>query len=516
MPFSVKHAFSRTSSQASVTAPGPAGRDTHPAVVAVGYLLGKAQEASSISCAPLQSDALFQRILAAFVACLNVSANKADVIEETEAFALLEDAIAVKDMFHQAEKDMFSVRLSIIPACKHAWLSGNAQTAIALADDIIARAVAIIRRVEASLGRLDAAINYARTGGVEGRTAIYAALSFICEVNKLGDKDFGLQRAYKLAQRANGFGATVFTARMREVCRHELTSSFAVAMPTGEVVAVDAYAQAAFTYDAKREGHAFKALSQQVAAGPAPTQILPRASPVDMRSCDSPATEHSSPSSQWSQQSAGMWTAADSARSSITSIASEASIYSQDSAVRRLSVKFTPRRAVPSALFEALGDVLDPVEDETTARSTRRSPLPCQGPASVPAFEVKLGPRVAGRPRPIGMLGGATGGSLRPVVPPPARLVSRAVGQGKANAKPALAKVTPASQWGAPVGFTLPSKKKHGMMLASTPTRSSSSFEFLVRIAYATASLLSHEYCDVWLALPSSATRSATHSVPLG
>ena len=170
-------------------------------------------------------------------------------------------------MFHQAEKDMFSVRLSIIPACKHAWLSGNAQTAIALADDIIARAVAIIRRVEASLGRLDAAIKYARTGGVEGRTAIYAALSFICEVNKLGDKDFGLQRAYKLAQRANGFGATVFTARMREVCCHELTRSFAVAMPTGEVVAVDAYAQAAFTYDAKRDGHAFKGLSQQVAAG---------------------------------------------------------------------------------------------------------------------------------------------------------------------------------------------------------------------------------------------------------
>ncbi|KAL1747766.1 hypothetical protein HDZ31DRAFT_60943 [Schizophyllum fasciatum] len=440
-----------SSSVAPVTASGPAGRDFLPTAVPVTCGLRP-----WFSSAPVHSSLLAERCVQAFAACVDVGANKLAVVDEPQAAFLHGEANKAKCMFADAEKAMFKLRINIFTMCKAAWVNGDVRAAPSYADAHIAKAIALVRHMEASIATFDAAIEFARTGGKEGRSAIYAALRFANEVNRFGDKDFGLRKCDMLAEAPAGRAAAVFIARIEEVCCHQLTRSFAVAMPEGDVRVVDALAQEAFSMDAERENSAFKSLSKQIAAASPVIGSIANANALG----DSPSTD-----SLESKQVSDLWTT--SARSSMTSIYSQSSMYSQASSQASIYSQESaapvrdPRR-VPSALLEALGDVLDPLPATTPAPQRRARPAPMQCRARTSGFaapQVKSEPRAAGR-RPIGIYGGVAGGSLRPVVPPPARLVSRAAEQRRAATPPApapLPAVAPrdSSEWGAPVGFTL-------------------------------------------------------------
>ncbi|KAL1742327.1 hypothetical protein HDZ31DRAFT_75584 [Schizophyllum fasciatum] len=424
MPSAVYHALPRCSSVAPVSAPGPAGRDFLPDAVAADYVLGYADEAYDLSAAPIHSSLLAGRCIRSFVACVNAEAKKLVVVDKAQASFLHDEAIKAKGMFLTADLKMHKLRLEHRSACVSICL-GNAD-AIAAADSKIAQAVRIVRSVEANIAMFDATIECARTGDVEGRRAIGAALRFVEEANKFGDEELGLGKCKTLATGSTGRAVAAYIERIRAVCCHKLTGSLAVAMPEGKVVVVDPLMQATL---ALAETTAFQSLCAQVAAAP---QVIARTAEANA-TCSSPSTGSTDSESE---QGSDLWTLAT--RSSMTSVysqasmCSDASVYSQESAAPTRD----PRR-VPSALLEALSDVLEPFQAASPA------PRRCARPS----------------PRPIGMHAFVAGGSLRPVVAPPAKLISRAVGQH--HAAPSLSQAPlPAvgtrdsSQWGAPVGFT--------------------------------------------------------------
>ncbi|KAL1748107.1 hypothetical protein HDZ31DRAFT_30506 [Schizophyllum fasciatum] len=432
MPSAVYHALPRCSSVAPVSAPGPAGRDFLPDAVAANYILGYADETFNLSGAPVHSSLLAGRCIRAFVACVDAEAKKLVAVDKSQASFLHDEAIKAKSLFLTADLAMHKLRLEHRNACMSICLrDADAQAAVAAADCKIAQAVCIVRDIEDNIAMLDIAIECAHTGDVEGRRAIGAALRFVEEVNKFGDKELGLGKCQKLAVGSTGRAVAAYIERIAAKCCHKLTGSLAVAMPEGYVAVVEPLMQATF---ALADTTSFQSLCEQVAAAP---QVISPTTDANA-TCSSPSTGSTDTESE---QASDLWTLTT--RSSMTSVYSQASmcseassqpsVYSQESAAPARD----PRR-VPSALFEALAGVLDPL------------------PTAIPV------PRRCAHPsqRPIGMHARVTG-SLRPVVPPPAKLVTRAAGQRRAAPQASPQAPSPAvgprdpSQWGAPVGYTM-------------------------------------------------------------